>query len=871
MKNFLSLASALAFVTSVHAQSLVPIGSVDPAVSTLSSVLGYELGERFTDFRLLERVTESLASHSQRVRLVTYGASVEHRPLRALIITSPENHARLDWIRAENLKLTDPRTLTSDEADRIARDLPAIVWISAGVHGNESSSPEAALALAYQLAAGTDERTRAIVQDAVVIIDPTLNPDGRERYVRWYHGTATVPPTEGWDGAEHAEPWPGGRTNHYGFDLNRDWAWLTQKESRDRVEFYRTWMPHTHVDLHEMGPFSSYFFFPAAVPFHESLPPDVARWGKIYGAANAAALDLLGAPYYVGENFDMFYPGYGDSWPTFNGAIGMTYEQAGSGRAGLTIRRTDGTRLTLRERIRNHFTTSLATIETTVRKRTDRVRDFAAYWRSALDVPGSTRTIFIRTDRDRPMGDRLADVLTRNGIEVHQLASPATFSARAYYSPRNERVSFPTGTLAIRLDQPQRRLATALLEAKTAARDTFFYDVSAWSLPVAYGLSAYESEVPLPSTVRRWSDATRSQGRIVGDSGGIAYLIPWESHAAARMVWSLLRHGRVIHAATRSFVLGGKTYGAGTAVIFAGSNRSDLRADINEAARRCGIDVFVAATGLTEKGIALGSDRVVPVRAPSVALATDEPTSPNDVGEIWHLLENEFESPPTLLRTEDLGRAVLSKYDVIILPDGWTWKSALDSTTVAALRLWVSGGGVLISIDDAARAMTKSTTGLTSSLLLQDTKEDEKSKEEKEREKGLKERRRSMTRFQKEEFDRRERIPGTIFRIVVDTTHPTGFGLPGEMFAFKGNGAPFKAVDQGHVVVRFSPDTTQVSGYSPRTRAKEVAGAPYLQEFQIGRGKVYLFSESPTFRSLWQGTTRFLVNAMLFGPPPRTY
>ena len=725
--------------------------------------------------------------------------------------------------------------------------------------------------MAYQLAAGTDDRTQAILREAVVIVDPTLNPDGRERYVRWYHGAATQPPTEGWDGAEHAEPWPGGRSNHYGFDLNRDWAWLTQRESRDRISFYRTWMPHTHVDLHEMSPFSSYFFFPAAVPFHESLPPEVTKWGAIYGAANAAALDKRGASYYVGENFDMFYPGYGDSWPTFNGAIGMTYEQAGSGRAGLSIKRTDGTLLTLLDRIRNHFATSWTTIETTVRLRQDRLRDFAGFWKSALDLPGSTRTILVRVDRDRPMGDRLAHVLTQNGIEVRQLSSPATLSVRPYYEGKTERVTFPAGTMAIQLDQPQRRLATALLESKTAARDTFFYDISAWSLPVAYGLPAYESDTQVPSSAALWTTSARFQGRLTGDTVGVAYVISWESYAAAKMAWSLLRNGRIVHAATRGFTLKGRSYGAGTIVVFTSLNRDDLEGEIAEGVRRFGVDAYLATTGLTDKGITLGSDRVVPLRAPSVALVTNEPISPTDVGEIWYMLEQEFEAPPTMLQAEDLGQARLSKYDVIILPDGWNWRGALDSSATSALREWVKSGGVVIGIDDAARALAKSAAGLTPALLLKNGKEDEKSKEEKEEEKGQKEMRRSMTRFQKEELDRRERIPGTIFRIVVDTTHPIGFGIPGQLYAFKGNGDPFKSVDQGHVAVRFSPDTTQVSGYSSIARSKDVAGTPYIQEFPIGRGKVYLFAESPTFRLLWRGPSRFLINALLFGPPSRTY
>jgi hypothetical protein len=860
----------LFLVARAGAQSWFPIGSVDPAVPTLETMLGHSLATRFSDARSVERAIDGLGAASQRVRVVSYGSSVEGRPLRAMVITTPERHRELDEVRTANLRLTDPRTISESEADRLTASLPAIVWISAGVHGNESSSPEAALALAWQLAAGTDDRTKAILQDAVVIVDPVLNPDGRARYVDWYRRVATDPPNASWNAAEHAEPWPGGRTNHYYFDLNRDWAWLTQQESRARIAFYRQWMPHTHVDLHEMGPSSTYFFFPAAPPFHQTLPPEVATWGQIYGAANAAALDRVGAPYYVGENFDMFYPGYGDSWPTFNGAIGMTFEQAGSGRAGVVIRRPDGTLLTLHDRVRNHFITALTTVETTVRRRQERLRDFAAFWRSAISSDALPRTIIVRIDRDQTLGHRLASVLTQNGIEVHRLTAPTVLQARRYYSSRSERTSFPEGTLVVSLRQPRRHLATALLEPKTSVRDTFFYDLSAWSLPVAYGLPAFESDAALPTSAQLWSETAAPKGNVVGEPATVAYLIPWESLDAASAVWSMLRKGIVVYSATRPFTINGRYHRAGTAIVFSAQQRSDLHREVTEAIERAGITAYATATGLSEKGITLGSDRVVPLRAPSVALLTDEPAGSSDVGELWFLLERVLGVPFTMLRAEEVGRASLASYDVILMPDG-SWTGFLDSSRTAALRTWVSAGGVLVAMEEAARALTRKASGLTSAELLRDMKEDEKSAETKAREKRLKEDRRVMTRFEKEEAERLERIPGAIYRVMVDTTHHLGFGFPGESFVLKGNGAPFRAVDAGHVVARFTLDTTAVSGYSSSNRARDVASSPYLQEFVIGRGKVYLFAESPTFRMFWLETTKFVVNAMLLGLPSKTY
>ncbi|HEY4613488.1 MAG TPA: M14 metallopeptidase family protein [Bacteroidota bacterium] len=377
MKRLLFVLLATLPCSTQALQQLFPGGTYNSAVPTPQSVLGYEIGDRFTDFRSLERYIDKLVASSDRIKRITYGSTNEQRPLQLLIISSPQNLTRLDEIKAGNKKLTDPRTLKSKaEAEQLINSLQGIVWFSYGVHGNESSSPEAAILTAYQLCAGTDERTKNILDNLVVLIDPAVNPDGRERYVQWANAATGIKPNTNPDAYEHSEPWPSGRTNHYFFDLNRDWAWQTQRETQARIPLYRTWMPHAHVDFHEMGYTSTYFFFPAAAPIHAEFPPEVKKWGAIYGKGNAEAFDKLGSGYYTAEFFDLYYPGYGDSWPTFNGAIGMTYEQAGG--ANVAIKKPDGTLLTLRQRALNHFTTGIATLETTVRHKQERLQDF--FW-----------------------------------------------------------------------------------------------------------------------------------------------------------------------------------------------------------------------------------------------------------------------------------------------------------------------------------------------------------------------------------------------------------------------------------------------------------------------------------------------------------
>ncbi len=863
----MSLRSVLILVTvltsSGSAQEHLFNGPFDPGIPRPRAVLGYDLGERFTDYRLLERYTLAVAEASERVVAVEYGRTYEDRPLRVFIVSSPRNLARLKDIQSANVRLTDPRSITSAEADAIARDLPGIVWFSFGIHGNESSSPEAALAVLYQLAAGQDARTEMFLDRLVLILDPSLNPDGRERYVRWINGVAQNPPNEAPNAYEHFEQWPGGRTNHYYFDLNRDWSWLTQRESQARVALYRTWMPHTHVDFHEMGYESSYFFFPAAPPFHVSLPASVKEWGIIYGRGNARALDSIGSAYYVGEDFDMFYPGYGDSWPTFNGGIGMTYEQAGSGRAGLAIRRRDGTTLTLRDRIRNHFTTAMATLATTVEHRQKRIGDFRSFWSSAVAEGARKGVIIIPADQDPSVLSECASLLLAQGIEVHQLQKKETMSATRFYESREKSRQYGPGTLIIPMGQPQGRLAAALLEPHAVARDTFFYDVSAWTLPIAYGLDAYSYNGPLPASARMMTDAPSVTGGVSGDSVAYAYLIPWNRTASRKLSIALLKEDAALRVSHRTFSTHGRAFGAGTIVLFASTNPGLTRHRLDSLARSHGAEVVAVRSGWTDAGISLGSDYIRPIALPKIAVATGDGVSPYDYGELWFMLERELSLPFTPVQAQHLGRLDLGPFDILVLPGGYSWKEHLDSAAVARLKQWVQDGGIVLALEEAGRTLRKSAGGLTPARLAGEKDSEAGSSRTSDSDSVKKELFKTFTAFEKEEYTRLNRIPGSIFRVVVDTTHPIGFGTPGLLYVLKTNGTPYALPSGGHTVARFTSDTLQVSGYLPRGKGTGIAGSPYIQSFGIGKGTVVLFSEPMTFRMFWRATAELVTNALL--------
>jgi len=847
----------------------VALGDVNQSIPSPASVLGYEIGDRFTEFRSLEKYIDRLVHSSDRVRHVVYGKSIENRELQALIISSPKNLARLDEIRSTNRQLTDPRTSLSKQiAESAIQSMPVIVWLSYSVHGNESSSTEAALLTAYQLIAGQDPRTLDILDHSITILDPLVNPDGRERYVQWFNSTVGRNLNSNPDAIEHNEPWPGGRTNHYHFDLNRDWAWSTQPESQARLAFYRQWMPHVHVDYHEMGYTSSYFFFPAATPIHTEFPPEVQKWGALFGKGNAEAFDRLGIPYYTGESFDLLYPGYGDSWPTFNGAIGMTYEQAGHSRGGLAVEKPGGQVLTLRERARNHFLTGIATLETAVKYRRERIRDFSKFWVEALSLKSKTRGFVIPEGRDPNRVGQVVATMLRQGIEVHQISSSAELRVAPYFSNSTRKQTFCPGTFFVSLEQPQSRLAKALLEPQTSVPDTFFYDVSAWSLPIAAGIDAYTTEDHIPASARKIESLPKVRGTVSGGRATFAYLIPWERNRSVALVWALMKKGIALHVANRSFEIGGRYYSAGAVITYTSANNDSLHPLVQEYAQTFGVDVHATSTGLSTKGINLGSNHIRPFVKPEIAVVTDTPVSSYDYGEIWYMFEWEYEIPFTPIRARDISSTSLSKYRVLILPDARDYRSVFDSSTVARIKRWVEDGGVVIGIEGGARFLTKKQSGITGAQLDSDRKDDEKSKEEKDEEHALKELAKRRSLFEKEENDRLYRIPGTIFKARLDTTHPIGYGMAGEILVLRTDSPTFLLTDAGHNVSSYSEEPGGISGYVRKDRAKKVADSAYLQEYRVGRGRAVLFTENLTFRRFWTGLEKMLMNAILFLPAP---
>lgn len=851
---------------------LNPGGQYRPGVPSPEEFLGSPLGARFTrHHRLIEYAAALAGTAADRVSWEPYGESVEGRPLGVLVITAPQNRSRLAALRHDLARLAEPDSLTGDEARRIIRDSPLVVWLSFNVHGDEASGSETALAVAYELAAGSGAEVTGLLDSLVVLIDPCLNPDGRERYVsRFEQRLGRVPQADGasW---EHREAWPGGRDNHYLFDLNRDWAWLTQDESRARAAAFRRWRPQVHVDFHEMRAGSTYFFFPAAEPINANLPPQVRRWADRFGRGNSEAFDDQGWSYFTAEQFDLYYPGYGDSWPTLQGATGMTYEQAGHSHAGLALRRSDGSLLTLRERVRRHFVAAMATLRTARRARDARLTDYRDFFEEGLNGrTGGPAAWLFPPGADPNRTAELIELLLRHGVRVERATGRLNVSEPRGDDGRIVHHDFPAGTWIVPGRQPLAALAASLLEPEAALPETLFYDISAWSLPMAFGVeSAWTDRNPSGPRVPVHS-AVRDSGGVDGGPARAGWLIPWETNDAPRLLEQLLRRGARARFATRNFELDGRPFERGTIFVPKDDNPDTLGAMIERLARRHHVRVMAARTALTGSGIDLGSDRFLPVRPPRVAILAGDGVEPTSFGALWFLLDRTYEIPASVISIESLSRVDLSEYNVIVFPDdeagdGTDYEAAIDSTEVHRFRSWLEAGGTFVGLKGGAAWATATRSGLTD-LSLREAPSDSVHDAADEAagddlDEGL--RRRLATRDERERDEVLDSVPGTILRVELDATHPLAYGYTGEARVIKTSKLVFETGERGQNVAWYPP-MARVSGYISVENEEALTHTPFLSVASVGRGHAVLYADDPNFRVFWFGLNRLFLNSLFF-------
>ena len=852
----------------------------DPAIPSIEQVLGYASGERITWHRDAIRYFEALAAAApERVHIVEYARSWQGRELIYVALSSAENMARIEDIKTGMRRLRDPRQTSADEAAAIIENQPPVTWLSYAVHGNEISTTDAAMLTAYHLLASRgDERVPEIMSDTVVVIDPMQNPDGRDRFIHHFTSSLGLEPDSDRLSAEHDEPWPGGRTNHYLFDMNRDWFIMTQPETQGRIAALREWYPVVFVDAHEMGGDSTYFFAPEAVPYNPHLAADQTESLQLFGRNHARWFDAFGLDYFTREIYDAFYPGYGASWPSYYGGIAMTYEQASS--RGLVFRQYDGNDLTYAYTVRNHFLTSLSTAETVAVNREKFLNDFYDYQVTAIEEgeQEENRAYLFPDQADQAAATRIAGLLTRQGVEVSRATE--AFDACG--------IDYAAGTYLIRADQPAKRFARTLLEPQVSMEDDFLaeqeerrannlpdqiYDVTAWSLPHMFNVEmdicdrvptgefeAAGPELFIPAEVR-------------GGEAQVAYLVPWGSAPAARLLARGLLAGLDIKSNDLAFTNLGREYPAGTLIVDVADNPGDLYGTMSELARETGAEVVAVNDSWVTEGPSFGSGNVVRFNAPKVAMAWDEPTAAYSAGNTRFVIERQFDYPVTPIRVDRLAGADLDRYQVLILPltDGGSYGGALGGAGVENLKNWVGDGGVLIAMGNATSFLADPEVDLLAVRRERAVAEVEAGDEEEE---GATV---SGTYLTEEEQYRQRTIAleddpyavsGAMARADVHPEHWLSAGVaPVLNVLIRGSDiyTPIR-IDDGVNVARFQgPEELLRSGYLWEENRRQLAYKPFVLSQPRGAGQVIAFTQDPTVRAYLDGLNVILVNAIFRG------
>jgi len=901
------LVVSLALTGSLFAQKrnveMWPGVKYDPAVPTIKQTLGYEPGERIAPHAHLMKYFEALAaSQPNRVKLVEYTKSWEGRKLIVALIGNEANIKRLPELQAGYRKLADPRKTTDADAQKLIASLPASVMLAYNVHGNEISGSDAAMTTAYHLLAARGDKTvDAILASTLVMIDPTQNPDGRDRFVHNFEIAEGLEPIANPLAAEHAEPWPGGRTNHYMFDMNRDWFAMTQPETKGRIKFLLDWYPQVFVDLHEMGGDSTYYFAPEAVPYNPHIVKDQRESLFWFGKNNAKWFDQFGFRYFTREVFDAFYPGYGASWPIYYGSIAMTYENASV--RGLLWEKSDGSLYTYPQSVQKHFVASVATCETAATNRKALLENFWNYRKTAIEegkTEPSKEYVLLRSG-DTTAADKLADILATQGIEVRK--SKDSFMA--------EGTQAPAGSYLISAAQPMKRMIRTLLDPDTKMEEDFLkeqerrrkkkqrdeiYDVTGWSLPIQFNVKQVISKTDLTVPGDMVMPGKMPAGKVEGGKASVAYLVPWGTQASAKFLTQAFRSELKMLSAGKPFTQGGRKYPNGTLIIQVKENADTVHDVVGRIAVSSGADVVAANSSWVDEGPNYGSNNTVSLKRPNIAIVWDTPVSGASAGAAAYVLERQYGYPVTRLRTRSLANVDLSKFHVLIVPESQGNLAGELGRAVGRIKDWVSAGGVIVGLGNGTAFLASGPVGL---LPLQQellAKETTPAGSGPVAEAGG---RRTATGtapppaagapagdggpiagkiFTKEEdylkaiqSDREmpDDVAGVLCRAKVDTESWIGAGSQDYVNALVNGRAIYSPVkiDRGvNAAVFTGPGDLLQSGYMWEENKKQLAYKPLVVVTREGRGIVVGFTADPNYRAYIDGMNLLFLNAVLRGP-----
>ena len=831
-------------ITSILSLSLFI--SVQAQLKSPEQFLGYKIGTHFTPhWKVIDYFRHVSANAPAIVKFQQYGETNEGRPLVVAFISTAENIRNLENIRGNNLRLAI-QSLDKPDSHRVAanENTPVIVWLSYNVHGNEASSTEAAMLVLYALVDPSNSKTKEWLKNTVVAIDPCVNPDGRDRYVNWFNSIVGKNYNPSFNAREHDEPWPGGRTNHYNFDLNRDWAWQTQIESQQRIKLYNEWLPQIHVDYHEQGINSPYYFAPAAQPYHEVITPWQRDFQVTIGKNHAKYFDENGWLYFTKEEFDLYYPSYGDTYPVYNGAIGMTYEQAGNGFSGLGVMKEEGDTLTLLDRAMHHYTTSLSTIEVSSQNAEKLIKEFHKFFNDAVTTGvGDYKSYIIKNGPgDEEKIKPFLQLLDRNKI-IYSAAKAGTANGYNYNSRKNENFSIDGDDILVSSLQPKSTLVKVLFEPNSKLVDSVTYDITAWSVPYVYGLNAYATKQNLASA-GIWSEPVENT-RDASSSYG--FVLPWRGMQTAKTVAGLLNQGIKLRFTEEPFELNGNKFERGSILILKTSNNGNAWDIVHKICSENNMTLYPISTGFVDKGFDFGSSKVHYMKAPKVALITGQGVSSNAAGEIWFLFEQELNYPVTLINLNNLSRANWNSFDVLIMPDGY-YSFLSDKNSTEEFHNWINKGGKVIALERAVSQLSK----LEWAIKMKKSEDSDK---------------RDSTYAALHRYEDREREPianitaGSIYKIELDNTHPLAFGYPDYYYTLKQDDNIYDFMKDGWNVgiVRKDEPVAGFVGYRLKPRLKD--GLLFGVQ-NVGNGTITYLADDILFRDFWQNGKLMFCNAV---------
>lgn len=810
--------------------------------------LGYDLGDRFTRHHRVVEYYKQVADAMPNVEVVQYGETNEHRPLVYAIVTSPENFQNLEQIRKDNLRRAGLESGTPTTK-------VAIVWMSYNVHGNEANSMEASMQTLYELAYPGNAKSQQWLKNTVVILDPCLNPDGRDRYANFYNQYGNTPVNSDVDSKEHREPWPGGRANHYLFDLNRDWAWQTQVESQQRLKVYNQWLPHVHVDFHEQGHNNPYYFAPASEPYHEVVTPWQREFQTTIGKNHAKYFDQQGWLYFTKEVFDLYYPSYGDSYPSFSGSIGMTYEQAGGGRGGLSVTTQEGDPLTLKDRLTHHHTAGISTVEITSQNAGKVVDEFDKYFKDNNNNPTSPyKTYVIKSDNNTDKVKQLAAWMDTHLIKYGHASAGKATRGFDYSTQTVQNFNLTTDDLIINIYQPKSRFITTLFEPQSKLPDSATYDITAWNLMYAYGLKGY-------AVNERINVGKNYQPKAIDNSTvgakPYAYIFKYQSLRDVEFLAALMKKGVKVRSALKTFKVANETFDPGTLIITQRNNEgvADFDNAVQSLAKAMDRKIYTSSTGFVDAGKDFGSDYVKYLKAPRVAVLVGEQTSSLSAGEIWHFFEQQLKYPITQLGTDYFKSVDLKKFDVLVVPEG-NYRM-FDEAMLGQVGEWVSGGGRLILV---ANALSSFADQKAFGLKLYPTEDAKKEAEKKEKE--LKEKEGPIRYEDAERKSISNNMPGAIYKTTLDSSHPLAFGLGSTYYSLRENNLRYSFLENGWNVGVIKGKAKPVQGFAGYKFNQKLDNSLAFGVEDKGRGNVVYFVDNPLFRCFWENGKMVFANAV---------